>query len=74
MTHTRESIISLAMACLNWPRARATSWYTQENRWFNTNSPRELVQRGEGQTVIDFLEARRIIRESKEPNESNETP
>jgi len=60
----REQIISLAMECMDWPRPRCIAWYTKENRWFNGNSPRELVQRSEKQTVIDFLEDRRELRET----------
>ena len=64
ISHTvgREQIIALAMDCMDWPLARSVSWYTKENRWFNYNSPRELVQRGEQQTVIDFLFNRKRLR------------
>lgn len=56
---TKEEVIALAMEVMDWKLSRAISWYKTENRWFKGNSPKELVQRGEGQTLIDFLESRR---------------
>lgn len=60
--HTNETMIRLIMDCMAWPRSRSISWYKTENRWFNSNSPRELVQRGEEQIVVDFLEGHKQAR------------
>lgn len=68
---TKDFVIELAMSCMGWPRARAISWYKTENRWFNGNSPKELVQRDQGQVVVDFLEARKNASNGKTTTESD---
>jgi hypothetical protein len=55
---TKEQIIEMAMDCLGWKEAKCVSWYTQENRWLGGNSPRELMQRGETEKVVKFLQQR----------------
>jgi hypothetical protein len=65
-TIDKPYIIKLAKDCLNWKEAKIISWYKLENRWLGGVSPHELVNRGEGQKVIDFLESRRSDPNSEE--------
>lgn len=54
----KHEIIFLAMERLGWTEAKVRSWYKEENRWLNGLSPKELVDRGEAQEVVDFLMSR----------------
>lgn len=60
---TKEQIIELAMECLGWKEAKCLSWFTLENRWLDGNSPKELMQRGETETLVKFLRRRQAERE-----------
>jgi hypothetical protein len=52
-------IIILAMECFEWTREKVLSWYERENPRLNKSRPSELVARGQGQKVIEFLESKR---------------
>jgi len=54
----KEEIISLAMERLGWNEKKVRSWYKKENNWLKGNSPKELVERGEFDKVVDFLMSR----------------
>jgi hypothetical protein len=56
---TKEQIIQLAFDCMGWKKNRALSWYKLENRWLDGHSPHELVSRGQGLKVVQFLEDRK---------------
>ena len=52
---TEEQVKLYAMECFGWPRAKVNSWYMKENPRLNKSRPQELVDRNQGQLVIDFL-------------------
>jgi hypothetical protein len=54
----KEEIISLAMERLGWTERKVRSWYKKENNWLKGNSPKELVERGESEIVVEFLMSR----------------
>lgn len=56
---TELEIIELAMECFGWPKAKVKSWYLKENPRLKKARPSELVDRGQGLLVIEFLEAKR---------------
>jgi hypothetical protein len=62
---THQEIISLAMEKLNWKRPKVLSWYKLENPHLGGARPEELVNRGESDRVIDFLNRRERERCSK---------
>jgi uncharacterized protein (DUF2384 family) len=63
---TEAEIKALAAECFGWPKAKVNSWYTKENPRLRKSRPQELVDRGQGQLVVDFLESKR---EEKYANE-----
>lgn len=56
---TEQQIKDLAMECFKWPRAKVNSWYMKENPRLRKSRPQELVDRNQGQLVVDFLESKR---------------
>lgn len=59
---TMEQVISLAMEKLKWPRKKVMSWVEKENPSLKHARPRELVDRGQGELVIELLEKREADR------------
>lgn len=55
---TLEQIITLAMEKLGWTRKKVMSWVEKENASLKHARPRELVDRGQGELVIELLEKR----------------
>jgi uncharacterized protein (DUF2384 family) len=55
----QEDIIVLAMECFGWTRKKVQSWYEKENPRLKKARPRELVDRGQGDQVVEFLETKR---------------
>lgn len=55
---TLEEIINLAIEKLQWPRKKVLSWVEKENPSLNHARPRELVDRGQGDKVIELLNKR----------------
>lgn len=56
---TSGEIIQLAIECFGWTREKVLSWYERENPRLKKSRPSELVNRGQGQVVIEFLESKR---------------
>lgn len=67
---TMEQIVTLAIECFGWKRPKVLSWYAKENLRLKKARPQELVDRGQGELVIEFLEERR--RERLHNQEVNE--
>lgn len=55
---TLEQIVTLAMEKLGWPRKKVMSWTEKENPSLKHARPRELVDRGQGELVIELLNKR----------------
>jgi hypothetical protein len=55
---TLEQIITLAIEKLGWNRKKVMSWVEKENASLKHARPRELVDRGQGELVIDLLNKR----------------
>lgn len=54
-TVDQSYVLDLAKDTYGWTKAKLLSWYKKENKNLGGASPRELVNRGEGQAVVDFL-------------------
>lgn len=52
---TESQIIEMAIECFDWDRKKVKSWYLKENAALRKARPSELVDRGQGHLVIDFL-------------------
>ena len=59
MGASKESIIDLAIEVFGWGKTRVLFWYRTFNCFLNDYSPAQLVEQGEGQRVIDYLEKER---------------
>lgn len=68
---TLEQIITLAIEKLKWPRKKVMSWVEKENPALKHARPRELVDRGLGEQVIELLNKRERdrIKEDKRRDE-----
>lgn len=69
---TEQDIIELAMECFAWDRKKVKSWYLKENPRLRKSRPSELIDRGQGQLVVDFLESRRAERINNQRRNDNE--
>ena len=47
------------MECFAWDRKKVKSWYLKENPRLRKARPSELVDRGQGKLIIEFLESKR---------------
>lgn len=56
---TMNDIIELAMDAFGWKKQKVMSWYSKENPRLKKARPSELVDRGQGKQVIEFLEAKK---------------
>ena len=63
---TEQDIIELAMECFGWDRKKVKSWYLKENPRLRKSRPSELVDRGQGHIVVEFLESKREERLNNE--------
>jgi hypothetical protein len=50
-----EQIIVAAIDAFDWPKKKVMSWYMLENPRLNKSRPQELVDRGKGELVLEFL-------------------
>lgn len=55
---TLEQIVTLAIEKLKWSRKKVMSWVEKENPALKHARPRELVDRGLGEQVIELLNKR----------------
>ena len=55
---TLEEIVELAIKKLGWNRKKVMSWVEKENSALKHARPRELVDRGQGELVIELLDKR----------------
>ena len=55
---TLEQIVTLGIEKLGWPRKKVLSWTEKENPALKDARPRELVDRGLGEKVIELLNKR----------------
>lgn len=62
---TLEEIITLAMEKLQWSRKKVMSWVEKENPALNHARPRELVDRGQGDQVVELLNKRERDRKNE---------
>jgi hypothetical protein len=63
---TLEQIVVLAMEKLQWPRKKVLSWVEKENPSLKYARPRELVDRGQGELVIELLNKRERDRKKED--------
>lgn len=70
---TLEQIITFAMEKLKWSRKKVMSWVEKENASLKHARPRELVDRGQGELVIELLEKRELdrLKENKKRLDKN---
>lgn len=61
MSH--EEVIQFAMDKLKWKRLKVLSWYRLENPHLGGARPEELVNRGQADRVLAFLDRRERERE-----------
>jgi hypothetical protein len=59
---TESQVIELAMEKFQWPRAKVVSWYNKENPSLRKARPRELVERGDTDRIIELLDKRECDR------------
>lgn len=72
---TLEQIVTLAMEKLQWTRKKVMSWVEKENPSLKHSRPRELVDRGQGELVIDLLNKRerdRVKEDKRREEKKNE--
>lgn len=55
---TLEEIVELAIKKLGWNRKKVMSWVEKENPALKHARPRELVDRGQGELVVELLDKR----------------
>ena len=65
---TRDQVIQMAIEKLEWPRAKVLSWYEKENASLKKARPRELVERGDTDRIVDLLNKREYDRKSEQRN------
>ena len=56
---TEAEIIEMAMECFAWDRKKCKSWYLKENPRLKKARPSELIDRGQGHLVVEFLKSKR---------------
>lgn len=56
---TEGEIIEMAMECFAWDRKKCKSWYLKENPRLKKARPSELIDRGQGHLVVEFLNAKK---------------
>lgn len=60
---TMNEVINLAMKKFNWTREKVLSWYEKENPSLKKARPRELVERGQTNKIVELLDKRESDRE-----------
>jgi hypothetical protein len=56
---TMDQVIEMAIDAFGWPRKKVLSWYELENPALRKSRPSELVDRGDTDKIIEFLERRK---------------
>ena len=56
---TEGEIIEMAMDCFGWDRKKVKSWYLKENPRLKKARPSELIDRGQGHLVVEFLKLKK---------------
>lgn len=69
---TLEQIITTAMQKLKWSRKKVMSWVEKENPALKHARPRELVDRGQGELVLELLEKRERDRINEQKRKNND--
>lgn len=69
---TLEQIITTAMQKLKWSRKKVMSWVEKENPALKHARPRELVDRGQGELVLELLEKRERDRTNEQKRKNND--
>ena len=69
---TLEQIVTLAIEKLKWSRKKVMSWVEKENPALKHARPRELVDRGLGEQVIELLNKREKDRIKEDQKRNNE--
>lgn len=59
---TYEEVVVLAMEKLKWDRKKVLSWMEKENASLRHSRPRELVERGETNRIVELLDKREADR------------
>lgn len=65
-------VLELAWETYGWTNAKILSWYKKENRNLGGASPKELVDRGEGLKVVEFL-AQKSFETNRQPERGGKT-
>lgn len=72
---TEGEIIEMAMECFGWDRKKVKSWYLKENPRLKKARPSELVDRGLGYLVVEFLKLKneeRLVNERTDQKRKDE--
>jgi hypothetical protein len=70
---TEAQVIELAMTKLLWSRQKVISWYNKENPSLKKARPRELVERGDTDKIVEFLNKREADRLAEDSRRSSNT-
>ena len=68
---TENQVIELAMKKLKWTREKVVSWYNKENAALKKARPRELVERGDTDRIVELLDRREREREKEDKRRQN---
>lgn len=63
---TEAEIVEMAIECFGWDRKKVKSWYLKENPRLKKARPSELVDRGMGHLVVEFLKIKKEERLSNQ--------
>jgi hypothetical protein len=69
-----EEIVVMAMEKLQWNRKKVLSWVEKENPSLKHARPRELVERGQTDRIVELLEKRetdRLKEDSRRKDKKN---
>jgi hypothetical protein len=66
-----QEIVELAIEKLKWPRAKVLSWMEKENASLKHARPRELVDRGETDRIVELLNKREADRKREDERRRN---
>jgi hypothetical protein len=67
---TEAEVIQMAMDKLQWPKAKVISWYNKENPALKKARPRELVDRGDTDRIVELLDKRERDRIAEQFNKN----
>ena len=63
---TGEQVVKMAMEKLGWSYKKCMSWYEKENASLKHARPRELVERGDTDRIVDLLNKREADRKKED--------